>query len=92
MSNYGKTILEATVEEVERISALAVKAAQKGELEEMLIQVGRMTAVLEKGRDILGRTSLSDGDFESLRNTVWLEATTRKRIMEALMRLAETEA
>ena len=84
MNKYGRTMLQATIEEAERLSTLAVKAALKGELEEVLIQVGKMGAILEKGRDILGRTSLSDDELEKLRQTVWLEATTRERIIEAL--------
>jgi len=84
MTKYGNMILEATIEEAKRLSDLAVKAANQGNLEEVLIQIGKMTAVLEKGRDTLSRVSLSRQDVEKLRNTVWLEVTARKQVMEAL--------
>ncbi len=84
MNNYGKLLLQATIQEAERLSALAVTAAQDHNLDEVLIQAGKMVAVLEKGRDILTRSALSDQDLEKLRNTFWLEGKTRATIIEAL--------
>ena len=85
MTKYGNMILEATIEEAKRLSDLAVKAANQGNLEEVLIQIGKMTAVLEKGRDVLTRTQLTDEDLEKLRNMVWLETITRHRVVQASM-------
>lgn len=84
MTKYGNMILEATIEEAKRLSDLAVKAAKQGNLEEVLIQIGKMTAVLEKGRDVLARTQLTEEDAEKLRNTIWLEVETRKRILQTM--------
>ena len=84
MARCGKLLLEATIREAETFSTLAVTAAQDRNLDEVLIQVGKMAAVLEKGRDILSRTELSNSDIERLRNTIWLEVKTRATIIEAL--------